>query len=822
LALKGIYWDSAFGGPRDIHVLRGQTSRRLDTLLAFELDPDPDPRKQEHASDRPFPPDVTGVTFAPIFNFTLAAHGHKVDQATGAVEVRALPANAVNVPNFIIQANVTHRSLSAPIPLRLPIRVHIHRAVTAVRLTPNPLTFRKGALHARFTVLAEFDDDGTAGRTVGDISFHPGLTWASSADSVTVDAAGWLTAKAAGQDPTITVTLPADLGGKLTSAKVKTEAEWPVGLVAQLVAGSPGWARRNEVPNVLLVAEGFRTGEKTAFELLVQKIVDEIAAATTTFPFNVLRPNMNYWSLFLTSRERGATVSNGLCYVSRKAGNQRMKALPIPAPPDAAGIQSLEHLLYQVGLPLPADRGAVFAARKALWTALYGAAHLNGLTEAIFNEWRNLADYTLALDCDTALGLQTGKDRPGVSLGKDDGRLLWFHPFRTSRRDLQPMIAGLVSSDTGEVIGPVWAGGKDERLIFALTAGPHRSGGGGLPPEGVIAGSLIEESEVRVQAVAGSAVVRTNPYGIPKTLSPEVRTLVIHETAHTLHLGDEYGETTLNLPDPSRLDPGSWNLQTEASALDPGTALDGKRVRWNWPRMSKVAVLVDKPVPLGGAKFKFRVRAGHTGIVRAGLAGEYEFKLSEMVHLRGPLPFPSKPREPFVIEKLIPGPVSDDMEVRFTGAFPPLNVDDYPSGSLVYLPTLHPTLGTELSLMWDGVRDHITTTGIPLNRLAQPCVDTGQELQSAINWPPGLPPNKPPYPSWLIGLYDGGALFHCGVFHPAGACLMRRLRVPGGAAQYPGSPYRFCAVCRYILVDVLDPTLHPLVDSEYTNFYPIP
>jgi hypothetical protein len=229
--------------------------------------------------------------------------------------------------------------------------------------------------------------------------------------------------------------------------------------------------------------------------------------------------------------------------------------------------------------------------------------------------------------------------------------------------------------------------------------------------------------------------------------------------------------------------------------------------------MSKVAVLVDKPVSLGGGKFKFVVRAGHA----------FEFQVGESVRLRcRPLSLPPRPRGPFVIDVIEAFPASDEIQVSFPGGFPPLNVDDYPSGSLVYLPTLHPTRGTELSLMWDEVRDHITARGTPLNRLVQACTRDNSLVQPAVNLPPGLPPQKPPFTSWVIGIYDGGAEFHCGVFHPAGACLMRKLRIPRWSAKYPGSPYRFCAVCRYILVDVLDPTLHPLVDAEYTQFYPIP
>jgi hypothetical protein len=786
-------------------MLRGQTSRRLDTLLVLNQSPEPN----QLASDVPLPPDVNAIAFNPIFNFTLAAHGHVVNPGTGVVTVAAaLPGGAVEVPNFIISARVTHTSREAPKPLSIPIRVHIHQAVTKIWLTPNPLTVRMGSSRMRFTVLAEFND-----RTVGDITFHPCLTWASSLPSVAVNADGILTATVAGAEPNITVTLPADLGGGSATAKVKTDAAWPVGLLAQLVPGSPGTARRNEVPNILFIPEGFLSGEKAAFEVLLQKLVNEIAAGTTTFPFNVLRPNMNYWSIFLPSRERGGTVSNGLRYLSRGAEIRRMEALPVPVPPGALGIQSVQQLLFQVGLPVPANIGANFATMRASWTTLYGAAHLNGLTQPIFDAWRDLADYTLAFDHDTALGLRTGLDRPQVSMPGDDGRVLWLNRFRVSRQDFQPMITALVSSDTGEVIGDLWGSGKkDEALTFVLAAGPHRSGGAGRPPDGIIAGSLREESEIRVRAVADSVVVETVPYSIPGTPSVEVRTMIVHETAHTLHLGDEYGTATLDLPGPNRLD-GFWNLQTEASALDPGTAIDGNLIHWNWPRISKVAVLAAKPIALGGANFRLILQPGH------GSA----FNVNDSVRLRRrPLSLPQRLREPLVIEQIIAGPVSDEVQVRFTSVFPPLNVDDYPAGALVYLPTLHPTLGTELSLVWDGVRDHITATGFPLNRVVQACARDEHQVQPVINLPDGLPPTKPLYTSWLIGIYDGGAESHCGVFHPAGACLMRALRVPRWSAKYPGSPYRFCAVCRYILVDLLDPTLHPLVDAEYSKFYPIP
>jgi hypothetical protein len=797
--LVGRFWSGNQGGGVDIHVLRGNTSRRLDTMFFFEMDPGPNVA----GSISPLP-DTATLTFDPIFAFTAATHGHAVDPGTGAVTVAAaLPGGAIAVPNFIIQANVTHSSPLAPNPLPpLLIRVHIHGAVTGVWLSPDPLTVRLGTSTTRFRVFAEFDDG-----TSGDISSHPGLTWASSDASVTLSADGHITATTVGVVATITVTLPPDLGGGSANATVEIVSDWATPVEAVLVPGSPGSARLAEVPNVLFLSDGFLGPELPVFETYVQKLVNQIGSATTSFPFNILRPNMNYWSMFVDSRERGSTPLNPYRFVNRTAGKLRMSALPVPeAPEPPTGITSVEHLIFQVGLPVPADRNVPFATKQADWTTLYGAAHINGLTQPIYDRWADLADYAFVFEQDSGLGLACG-DRPQVQ-SFDDGRSLSWHPFRTSRSDLDLMLASAFSSDTGGTIGGVWAsGGKDELLVFALTAGTRRSGAKSFPPNALIAASLREESEIKVQAVAGSALVQLAPYAVPTTPSPEVRTTVVHETAHVFHLGDEYGGR-LNLPDP-RLTNGFWNLQAEATVLDAGSAIDGTLVQWNWPRMSKVAVLLDVPVDLTGGAYLFTVGSGQ------GAA----FSIGERVRLRRrPLfDFPV-PSDRFEIQTMRTVAAVDEIEVQ---AASPINVNDFPAGTLMYLPTVHPTTGNELTLMWDDVRDHLTSSGTPLNRTALACVRDDASHQHVTNMPGGLPAGKPRYAAWLVALFDGGREFHCGVFHPSGACMMRRLRIAPGVAKYPGSPYRFCAVCRYIIVDHLDPLLHPAVDAEYATFYPV-
>jgi hypothetical protein len=47
---------------------------------------------------------------------------------------------------------------------------------------------------------------------------------------------------------------------------------------------------------------------------------------------------------------------------------------------------------------------------------------------------------------------------------------------------------------------------------------------------------------------------------------------------------------------------------------------------------------------------------------------------------------------------------------------------------------------------------------------------------------------------------------------------MRALLVPG----MPLLTYLFCPVCRYFLVDRLDPTKHRVIDHDYAKRYPQP
>ena len=70
----------------------------------------------------------------------------------------------------------------------------------------------------------------------------------------------------------------------------------------------------------------------------------------------------------------------------------------------------------------------------------------------------------------------------------------------------------------------------------------------------------------------------------------------------------------------------------------------------------------------------------------------------------------------------------------------------------------------------------------------------------------------------VIGLWEGGGLWNCGVFRPAPVCKMRdhvwprTLEAPDRMQR---RHFRFCFVCRYTIVSEVNPGRHPDLDALY-------
>jgi hypothetical protein len=112
-----------------------------------------------------------------------------------------------------------------------------------------------------------------------------------------------------------------------------------------------------------------------------------------------------------------------------------------------------------------------------------------------------------------------------------------------------------------------------------------------------------------------------------------------------------------------------------------------------------------------------------------------------------------------------------------------------------------------------NIKDHITERGCALNQDPDSddiCVPDENNVQQPIKLDVDLPICFS-HKTRIVGLFTGGKTYHCGVYHPAGSCIMRNSNSNGK---------EFCAVCRYLLVDIIDPSKHFSLDLDYEEYYP--
>lgn len=60
----------------------------------------------------------------------------------------------------------------------------------------------------------------------------------------------------------------------------------------------------------------------------------------------------------------------------------------------------------------------------------------------------------------------------------------------------------------------------------------------------------------------------------------------------------------------------------------------------------------------------------------------------------------------------------------------------------------------------------------------------------------------------IIGLYAGGAQYHSKVYHPSNQCLMNHFVQDGKYVE-------LCAVCRYTLINYINPLAFKEFDDDY-------
>jgi hypothetical protein len=197
------------------------------------------------------------------------------------------------------------------------------------------------------------------------------------------------------------------------------------------------------------------------------------------------------------------------------------------------------------------------------------------------------------------------------------------------------------------------------------------------------------------------------------------------------------------------------------------------------------------------------------------------------VHLRFrkyPEPLKKTPQLSPPLEITDPAPEPDVVHVKLkTGV-----VFNYPNlvapaqfaavflpGSIVYIPTPAPASVFDANnypyaeMIAKNIKEYITNNHKPLT--AFPSVVDATTPQIPVIPGVSLPDCFSKHRTRIVGLYSGGMTYHKGLFHPTGNCIMRESHTDGR---------EFCAVCRYILVELIDPSRHFLIDLDYGKVYP--
>ena len=857
MPITGIKWKT--NREYDIHLLRGRTLPALLDAVDFQL---PDGTTQDAAAYLAANADVA-INFQPSFRNVLdltvapptcSGFGITINNNNGETRVPAPPTPATTIHNFLLHA--TAEDSSDDKEYRISVRIHLHNRVTSAWLTPSILTLRPDGptlpqtTFRRFSVRAQFDDN-----TVGDLTNQSGLTWGPLAN---VEPSGRLIVSVGNSpsDPAveITATLPADLRDPANPAPpeivarghIRFAADWASeGTIrtetVQIQDTWPGTINPELVPNFLFLCDGYTTDDKPQFESQIRCLLGLMKKSRLTRPFDLLSTSMNYFQAFVPSSHHGISV---LCevYPSQKDnGDVRtndndtvdLYCVPDPEDPSAGERWGLSNLLFRLGLPVPGqglDRPV--KEIRDYWDSILDDVPHGRIANETVRRWQKLARRTFLEETDSTLGLAYG-DYPNVT-DESDNRQVGFHPRRMSRARLDPILNRLHDAK-GNPMGQLWADRTDGTrpssypLIFLFSS--LKWDRGVNYGRGYIAMNVEDRYEIPARPVSGKPTYRIDLTGrITKTISHDRLIRGCHEVAHSFGLGDEYSEKG-TLPQSREIDQHYGNLQNHSDLLDSFNDIDGDLIKWRWHRIRKATVLMGAIHEAPAGVFRIPIPLGQS----------LQFKQGDTVLLRArryPNPLP---RNPDVSEQLQivgladPGGVADLskppgpdnplgaailVSPKDGHSFTAADAARFGSGCVLYLPVPAPESARSddypfAELIALNVKDHITDRGCALNQDPDSdvlCVPDKNDIQK----PKKLDIDFPrcfKHKNRIVGLFTGGKTYHCGIYHPTGNCIMRNSDSDGK---------EFCPVCRYLLVDIIDPHKHFSIDLDYGEIYPQP
>lgn len=667
------------------------------------------------------------------------------------------------------------------------VRVTVHADITRLFLPYGTIYMLVGRADWIVTVFAEFTDGEQ-----WDVTEHPYLEFDSLDHTVaTIDASGRITAAAAGRAMLWVQPLGRPAQRQQVEVRVRT--------VAEVRAADELIVRRIARPAAALftvhfLAEGYV--ERERYFQHVTQLVDRMFSEANA-PFRWVKNRIAINAVYVRSAgTRGITIGPPLA--ATPGPQSRALPLPIVRPPLPA-------------VPIVPDGHNVHdPARLSAFGLMYGAriGDIDGPA---------ITPASLATLPQVQAAWLTAVETRSISV--DVRRLERYRDLTPPVRVFDPR-ASFEASLTRLLGNLSISLGISDRVVFVVD--DQMRGGARLP---VV--SSLEPANNRfvalsvgdpsgfdgVSGIAGSPFLMRNP--VRDTFhAGAVASSIVHEIGHTFGLGDEYegaNRAQVGVSDGERHSlEGYDNLELLADVA-PGGTVDLSRLKWNVCQAEKASRVLDIHPDFG--------------FITVDIEGDATklWKDNELVRLRTSYSTP-RPRDAAGnVDATIPRIREFPYQVLSTSGHQVrlFSIGATPGAQdqihVLYKPKLTAD-GRDLRLLDPIVEDYVTAHGVfpkpPGGCIGANRADPGGE---AVSPPPITNLKVPTYPADLIGLYEGGWDWACGVVRPAGRCKMRHGATYDEQTDgtYKIEVWEFCFVCKFIIVDRVDPSLLPKVQIHY-------
>jgi len=817
------------------------------------------------------------------------------------------------------------------------IRIHIHAGLAEAWLTPSPLTAYVGIGDFRASIFVRYTDgiiselgcqiseSGNSTENVN-ITHHPSIrpncpsrpplinqpldvVWSCPSSPALINGqSGQINPTAAGNFDIQAVLSNTTLGINVTATgtvRVTTELSATSSIRASLVtAGNcPGFSKIGEVPNILFIPDGFLAADQAKFDRIVDNYVQKLMTGHVTAPFKYLSGSINFWKVFLPSRQAGATTKKAL-YPYTQNSNRYGWGLYTKKPENmTTSSWSVRNLYYYVGLPVyrhsltsntyNGSSPMTTAQIRSEWKAITSLSdpQVDAIPESKINSWRKKAERKLPEELDTSLGIFIN-NYDAIKDGTSYNGIRW-NPKRMTRERLNTFLAAL-KDDSGNLIGNHFlttrqntgqtdpAGSaiemmpKDFDNMVVLTAANQGRANNGwgysfLDLNDTENGIRIQENGAKTTILVENTVT---------SLNNSQKATLTHEICHSFGLEDEYGETpsndsyngkfidhddvddwqyTVYDADPNKLGPeemdwsGNVQARQDLLILESGSStnvrLHGAKIKWRYHRIEKCGVLTAVPAASGN-RFTLTLRTGQAAQFAVDDPVYLRKRRSRTLYINGnykriePIHGYTNTRPasitPTTIYTLIPTR-SDEMVVKAVNASADqIEIEPAPSTAvlhvyfntmedweeiIVYKPKAVPE-GVSFAgyryaeLISHKVLEYFYTSSFAFN--AKKDSSAGNALKEIIDKNPvqesrilgELVPSCSSRKKQIVALYSNGNQYHGHVYHSTGQCLMR-------TQYHDGSIKGLCEVCKYILVNMIDPSKHKEINENYSDkIYP--